>query len=235
VGLITALLVKSPGKKQTVRALRKPRRATSPLVWAAIFPLPFILFTGRSNIPSAISLPVPLWVKLLLYVFFAAFVSGMTILVVAIRRNFPRFERTLRYVGIGAASVLFILVVLRTGSLPPWAGPGGWLVVSCLSIIPALFVRVPDGHPQAERATKPLRNSMSPRVWIIVTPVLFLVFCMEFEFIGIPDYPDFSAALIVWFLTGLAGLIILLTIKIGSRERTDLPRQEALQQVQVQG
>jgi hypothetical protein len=51
--------------------------------------------------------------------------------------------------------------------------------------------------------------------------------------LGLPDYNDFGQVLISWLLTGLASLIILLTLKLGSRASTDLPIQEALQPIQV--
>jgi hypothetical protein len=312
VALITALLVKSPGKKQAVRAPQKPRRSPSPLVWAAILPMAFLLLTGWSA-PFVLALPVPLWVNVLVYFCFAASVSGATALLVTIRRNFPRFERPLRYAGIGAASVLAILVLLGVGRLLPWAGLGSWLLVSCLSITPALFVRVPAGRRQGEHAsgspsvdaapklwglflfilllvstcrritaflpgiplmrfifilsqvgsvlfvlmaiailpalivkirnsnhqvesaTGSRRNSLSPRVWIIVTPILFLIFCLVFNAIGITDYPGFGEVLLAWFQTSLASLIILVTLKLGSRVSTVLPNQELLQPAYEQG
>lgn len=109
------------------------------------------------------------------------------------------------------------------------------LALMAICIFPALIVKRRTSHPQAERATEPVRNSLSPRVWIIVAPVLFLVWCMIFEFISVPDYPDFKEVFIVWFLTALAGLIILLALKLGSRVSTAIPNQELLQQTYEQG
>ena len=167
VGLITALLVKSPGKKQAARANESLSVVAAPKVLALV--LLILLLASK-----LMHLGLPLLIALLLS-----------------------------------------------------------LMAICL--IPALIVKIRNSNQQAERATEPLRPSLSPRVWIIVSPVLFLLFCMEFEFIGIPDYPDFSAALIVWFLTGLASLIILLALKLGSRVSTYLPNQELLQQTYEQG
>jgi hypothetical protein len=73
---------------------------------------------------------------------------------------------------------------------------------------------------------------VSPKVWIIILPVVFLVFCAEFEYIVLPDYNDFGDIFVFWCMAGLASLIILLALKLGS---TDLPTQEALHQMQVQG
>jgi len=167
VGLITALLVKSPGKKQAARATEALSVGAAPKVWALL----------------------------------------LLILLLASK---------LMHLG----PLLLIALLLS-------------LIAIC--ILPALIVKIRNSNQQAERATEPLRTSLSPRVWIIVTPVLFLVFCIEFEFIGIPDYPDFREVLIAWSLTGLASLIILLALKLGSRASTDLPTQEARHLVQVQG
>jgi DNA-binding PadR family transcriptional regulator len=311
VALITALLVKSPGKKQAGGAPQKPRRAPSPLVWAAILPMAFLLLKGWSA-PFVLALPVPLWVNMLVYFCFAAFVSGATALLVTIRHTSPRFERPLRYAGIGTAAVLAILVLLGAGRLLPWAGLVGWLLVSCLSIIPALFVRVPGGrrqgepasgshsvdaapklwglflfilllvstgrritaflpglpfmrfifvlsslssvlfvlmaiailpalivkvrnsNHQAEHTVKPQRNNLSHSVWIVITPVLFLVFCLVFNTIGITDYPDFGDTVLAWSQTSLAALIILVALKLGSSASMVLPSPELLQRTYEQ-
>ena len=180
VGLITALLVKSPGRKQAQRTARKPRRKPSPLVWAIFL---FIVLFG-----STVALPRSVIFGDSLPFFWGMFLNLLPIL-------------------------LFVIAIC---------------------IIPALIVKIRNSNQQADRATRPLRNSTSPKVWIIISPVLFLVFCMEFEYIGLPDYPDFREVLIAWLLTGLASLIILLAIKPGSRASATLPPQEELQQVQVQ-
>jgi hypothetical protein len=133
--------------------------------------------------------------------------------------------------------LLFLLpwpALISSDSPDFWMLLGSWVLAGGLGIITALLVKLP-GKKQAKRATEPPRNGVSPRVWIIIAPVLFLVFCMEFEFICIPDYPNLGEVFFFWLLTGLAGLIILLALKLGSSARTDLTAQEALQQVQVQG
>ena len=167
VGLITALLVKSPRKKQAERAPRKPRRATSPLLWALFLLVLLLVFTLRQ--------------------------LGPAILLIA---------------------NLFILMAI--------------------CIIPAIIVKIRNSNQQADGATGPPRNSLSPRVWIIISPVLFLVIFMEIEFIFMPDYPNLQEAFIAWLLTGLASLIILLTLKLGSSKNTNSPPQQAQQQLQVQ-
>ena len=58
---------------------------------------------------------------------------------------------------------------------------------------------------------------------------------MQWEFIGIPDSPNLGEVFIAWLLIGLASLIILLALKLGSRASRARPPQEALQPVQVQG
>jgi len=170
VALITALLVKSPGKQQAQRAPRKPRRATVPKE------------------------------------------GGIFLLILLLVFTFERLGQV----------ILPPFVPILTVNL---------LILMAISILPALIVKRRNSNQQVESATEPVRNSLSPRVWIIVTPILFLVFCMYFEFLFMPDYPDFSEALITWFLTGLASLIILLALKLGSRTSTALPKQELLQQL----
>jgi DNA-binding PadR family transcriptional regulator len=174
VALITALLVKSPGKQQAQRASRKPRPATVPKE------------------------------------------GGLFLLVLLLVFTFERLGQV----------ILPPFVPILTVNL---------LLLMAISILPALIVKRRNSNQQVESATEPVRNSLSPRVWIIVTPILFLVFCMYFEFLFMPDYPDFSEALITWFLTGLASLIILLALKLGSRASTALPNQELPQQAYEQG
>ena len=108
-------------------------------------------------------------------------------------------------------------------------------VFSGIYITPALLMKVYNRYVQADGAAQQLHSPVSPKVWILVLPVLFLVFCMQIEFIVLPDYNDFGQVLISWLLTGLASLIILLTLKLGSRESRALPAQEVLQPVQGQG
>jgi len=52
-----------------------------------------------------------------------------------------------------------------------------------------------------------------------------------------PDYNSFGDILTAWLLTGLAGLIIVVAMKIGSRESQSSPvmEQEALQQIKARG
>jgi hypothetical protein len=90
-------------------------------------------------------------------------------------------------------------------------------------------------NKQVARTTQRPENKVSPKVWIIILPVVFLVFCTEVEFIGLPDYNNFGDVLVFWCMAGLASLIILLTLKFGSRKSTNSLPEETLQQVQVQG
>src|SRR6266487_5424516 len=108
VGIITALLVKSPGEKQARRATQPSRRDLSPVVWPAIFPMLFFLLTLPGVLPLFdVSLPVPFWARLS-YCLFAVFVSGMTVLIVTIRGSKPRFEKPLQVWGVFIPAVLFI-------------------------------------------------------------------------------------------------------------------------------
>src|SRR6266567_7288211 len=120
VGIITALLVKSPGEKQARRATQPSRRDLSPMVWPAIFPMLFFLLTLPGVLPL-FDVSLPVWARLS-YCLFAVFVSGMTVLIVTIRGSKPRFEKPLQVWGVFIPAVLFIPLVL----LP---GPGYWLLV----------------------------------------------------------------------------------------------------------
>jgi hypothetical protein len=96
-------------------------------------------------------------------------------------------------------------------------------------------VRVHNTNKQVNRKAQQTGNEVSPRLWIIILPVVFLVFCTEVEFIGLPDYNNFEDVFVFWCMAGLASLIVLLTLKIGSRKSTNSLPEEILQQVQAQG
>jgi DNA-binding PadR family transcriptional regulator len=109
------------------------------------------------------------------------------------------------------------------------------LLLMAIPFIPVLWAQTHDSHHQARGATSPLRTRLSPWVWVMITPVLFLVLGMYVEFLYLPDYPDFKEVLTVWFLTGLASLILLLAVKLGSRARTALLNQELRQPLSEPG
>ena len=148
---------------------------------------------------------------------------------VRIRRGKQQADGTARPLYAGAAPkvwAIFLLILLLTstllqlGPMPFAGGMFQMLVYSiALGISPALVVKIRNSDREAEGASEPSRNSLSPRVWIIITPVLFLVFCVEIEYIGLTDYPCLGEVFFTWLLTGLASLIILLAIKLGSRAR----------------
>lgn len=124
--------------------------------------------------------------------------------------------------------------------MPPgisFMGPPFILVclVIAICILPALIVRRYRTHKQAARTAQQPGNEVSPWVWIMSLPIVFLLFCTEVEFIGLPDYNNFGDVLVIWCMAGLASLIILLALKIGSRKSTHALPEETLQQAQVQG
>jgi hypothetical protein len=56
--------------------------------------------------------------------------------------------------------------------------------------------------------------------------VWFLTVCMELEYLFQPDYNSFAEVYVAWLITGLAGLIITLAVKLGSKEQVVLSPQE---------
>ena len=158
--------------------------------------------------------------------------SGMTILIVKIRHHWPRLGTALKVWGI------FILVLVYafmfTQFFPLSGTLDGLYVAIATCIIPALAVRIHNTNKQIEPTIQKPGNEISPKVWIIILPVVFLVFCAQFEFMVLPDYIDFGDVLVFWCMVGLASLIILLAMNLGGKESADLSPQKALQRVQMQ-
>lgn len=299
VGLITAWLVKEPGKKWEQRASRKPRRATSPMWWAALLAAPSMMFFIFGIGPAG---PRDLHLLLL-----AGIVSGATALIVKIRMGHPRIKSPLvvmvlatifmvleffplwnmvflvnllsvvpaffvrvpgrkqqvegtsepQDIGAGAAPkvvgwVLFILVCnavyaqvspalyLNQGQypLPPWIGWNEMLmsIVMAICLIPALVVKIQISNRWATGVREPAPNDISPKVWILVLPIVFLTFVTQMANISGPDFSSFADVFIIWLLTGVAALIILLAFRLGSRKRRTMPEREPPQaHMQVQG
>jgi len=219
VGIITALLV-------NIRTLR---------VWGSVVPVvlyilvPLLLILGGFLFPFLVYWFLVIWVSIIP----AQFVRG--------RSGNEQTDRATAPPRKGLSAILRAVVVLLIwlafslpgllamvfGSVFP-SEVASLIIFSCIYITPALVVKVYNRNEQAHRAAQKPRNRMSPNVWIIMLPVLFLVFCMQFEFLVVPDYVNWGDVLIVWFTTGLAGLIIALAVKIGSGESTALSTQEAL-------
>lgn len=237
VGIITASLV-------TIRS-RRSRFWRTLQVWGSVVPVVLYILMLMLSMLGIFLVP-SFWVYWLLAIWVsiipAQFVRGRSGTAQADRATQqPRNGLSPRTQAVVVLLVWFAfslqwLLGLVFGHPPVFAyGIAGLIIFSCIYMTPALVVKVYNRNEQADRAAQKPRNRLSPRVWIMVIPVLFLVFCMQFEFIVVPDYPNFGEVLIAWLTTGLAGLIILLAVKIGSRASTDLLAQEALQQVQVQG
>lgn len=306
VGLITAWLVKEPGKKWEQRASRKPRRATSPLWWAAVLAAPamtfFIFYIGHGP-------------KGFLLLLLAGIVSGATALIVKIRMGHPRIKSPLvmslgvlslatifmalgvshaeffpqqslaflvnmasivaaffvrvpggkqqvegvsgqQDTGAGAAPkvVGWVILLLACNAvfaevssefylnqgqypLPPWIGNELLMsIVMAICLIPALVVKIQTSSRWAAGVHEPAPNDISPKVWILVLPIVFLTFVTQMANISGPGVSSFADVFMIWLLTGEAALIILLAIRLGSRKRVALLQQEPPQaHMQVQG
>jgi hypothetical protein len=306
VGLITAWLVKEPGKKWEQRARRKPQRATSPLWWAALLAAPamtfFIFYIGhgpkgflllllagivsgatalivkirmghpRIKSPLVVSLGVLVLATIFMAlgvshaVFFPqqslAFLVNMASIVAAFfvrvpgRKQQVKGESSQQDTGAGAAPkvVGWVILLLACNAvfaevssefylnqgqypLPPWIGNEmGMSIVMAICLIPALVVKIQTSNRWAAGVREPAPNDISPKVWILVLPIVFLTFVTQLANISGPDFSSFANVFMIWLLTGEAALIILLAFRLGSRKRAALPQQEPPQaHMQVQG
>jgi hypothetical protein len=242
VGIITAWLVKSPRKKQAQGAARQPRRGLHSLLWAVFLPLPFLIFTiwvvAHILFDASPGLPIrPL--ILIACLLTAGLVSCMTAMIAKIRSRWQRLGTAVKLCSIFLINLLYVFMLAGFGPMLPGAQLWGGLFVLiylaiAICLIPALIVKINNINKQVDRAAQQPANEVSPRVWIIILPVVFLVCCTEVEFIGIPDYNNFGDVLVFWCMAGLASLIILLALKIGSRKSKNSLPEELLSQVQVQ-
>ena len=314
VGLITTWLVKEPGKKWEQRASRKPRRAASPLWWAAVLAAPgltfFIFYIGHG--PEGFLLLLP-----------AGIVSGATALIVKIRMGHPRIKRPLVvslgvmvlatiFMALGVShtgffpqqSTMFVVNLMSIASaflvrvpgrkqqvegasrqqdtgagaapkvvgwavlilacnavyaqvssalylnqghynayahlppwlIPPWIGGNEMLlsIVMLICLIPALVVKIQTSNRWAAGMSEPAPRALSPRVWIVALPVVFLTFVTQIQNVFGPNSITFANVFSIWLLTGEAALIMLLAIRLGSRKRMKLPERE-VPQTQAQG
>jgi DNA-binding MarR family transcriptional regulator len=243
VGIITAWLVKAPGKQQAQRATPQPYRVIHALLWAAMLSLPALIATLQVAMYTIPDVSLPLAVKLghlLVFLIPPVLIGTVTVLIIQIHRRWPRRGRALKNWGIFLLSILYVMVFPRFETMPPgvsFMGPPLILVclVIAICIIPALLVRRHHTHKQAARTAQQAENEVSAWVWIMSLPIVFLLFCTEGEFMIGPDYNNFGDVFVVWCMAGLASLIILLALKIGSRKRTHSLPEETLQSVQVQG
>jgi len=81
-----------------------------------------------------------------------------------------------------------------------------------------------------------VQNDISPKVWILVLPMLFLMCVTQMAYIiGTDAGSTFAYMFISWGLSSVAALIILLAVKLGSRANTAPPNQELPQQAYEQG
>jgi DNA-binding PadR family transcriptional regulator len=243
VGIITAWLVKLPGSKQEQRVTPQQRRGLPPLLLAVILPLPYLIWSVQvswNTLPDVTLSPAVKFGHMLISLLPPVFIGIITVLIVSLRRRLPRIGTTLKVWGIYLLSILYAFLFAQFAPMLPGAHPWGGLfgllyLAIAICIIPALVVRVHNANKQATRNAQQHENEVSPKVWIVILPVVFLVFCTEVEFIGLPDYNNFGDVFVFWCMAGLASLIILLALKIGSRKRMRSLAQEMMQQVQAQG
>jgi hypothetical protein len=241
VGIITAWLVKSPGKKQAQPATRQPYRAIPALLWAAILSLPALISTLQVawyTIPDVSLSPAVKLGHLLAFLIPTVLIGVITVLIMNIHCRWPRLGTALKVWGFFLLILLYAFMFPRFGIALPGVGGGLFILLYlaiAICITPALIVRIHNTNKQAGRTARQSRNEVSPLVWIISLPIVFLLFCTEVEFIFLPDYNTFGDVFVVWCMAGLASLIILLVLKIGGRKSTNSLPEETLQQVQVQG
>lgn len=123
--------------------------------------------------------------------------------------------------------------------LPPWIGGGNEMLMSivmAICLIPALVVKIQISNRWAAGVREPAHNDLSSRVWIVVLPLIFLLCVTQMAYLIGPDAGgSFANVFIAWLLTGVAALIILLVVKLGSRASTALPNQELSQNAYEQG
>jgi hypothetical protein len=193
--------------------------------------------------PSFVS-PDVSFQDLLRQLFFASVVGGVTALLVRGRGKRPsepapgkQYVRDRLSLAVTTMLAFFMILAGLLPHLAAWlARPPGFLnwyvltlliVLACICIFPALVVRAQARNTHSER-TPHRRGNLSAQAWIIILPVWFLAVCMELEYLFLPDYNSFAEVFVAWLMTGLAGLIIALAVKLGSKEQVDLSRQEAL-------
>ena len=112
----------------------------------------------------------------------------------------------------------------------------GMSIVMAICLIPALVVKIQTSNRWAAEVREPAPNDISPKVWILVLPIVFLTFVTQMANISGPDFSSFADVFMIWLLTGEAALIILLAFSLGSRKRRTTPEREPPQaHMQVQG
>jgi hypothetical protein len=125
VGIITAWLVRSPRKKQAQRATRQPYRAIRALLWAAILSLPALISTlqvAMYTIPDVSLSPAVKLVHLLAFLIPTVLIGVITVLIMNIRRRWPRLGTALKGWGIFLLSLLYAFMFPRLPGAHLWGG-----------------------------------------------------------------------------------------------------------------
>src|SRR5215472_3542330 len=68
----------------------------------------------------------------------------------------------------------------------------------------------------------PAPNDISPKVWILVLPIVFLTCVTQLANLSGPDFSTFADVFSIWLLTGMAALIILLAFRVGGGKRSTM-------------
>jgi hypothetical protein len=112
---------------------------------------------------------------------------------------------------------------------PLWIGSNEELLatLAAICLIPAVIAKVRISNLWAQGVYESARHELSPKIWILVLPVVFLSFCTQLAYIISPDNSNFVDVFIVWLLTGLAAVIMLLAMRLGSRKRMAPPMERA--------
>jgi DNA-binding PadR family transcriptional regulator len=115
--------------------------------------------------------------------------------------------------------------------LPPWIGNEMLMsIMMAICLIPALVVKIQTSNRWAGAVREPAHYDISPRVWIMALPLLFLLCVTQMAYIiGSDAGRSFANVFISWLLTGAAALIMLLAIRLDRWKRMRSPEQEAPQ------
>jgi hypothetical protein len=164
VDLPSPRLVVREYRAEQKEAARKPQRATSPMVWAAILPMPLLVLSFLSV--TSFDFGPQNILKTLSFFLNAVLVSGATALIVKIRMRSPRFINP-KVLGT-CAFLLLTWLILTIVSLHGHIEDSILIlpiVLAAVSTPPAFFVRVLGGKQQGEGASEPPDIGAGPKVW----------------------------------------------------------------------
>lgn len=239
VGGVTALLMRVCDNKSGQSVAGKRWSVISSSFWYVVFPLALFSLTFLSFL--LLLYGSLLAIRLLVLACIGGGLLTVLTAVLGNRRDRRMSRQPSDKIAILVGVVLFFLMLIPLVQLNLifWLrvvlgglSSGSWTFIlmpflSGICILSALIVRV--------QTRNTLTGSMSPKVWIVILPVWLIAFCMDSAYLIGTDYNSLGNVLMAWLFTGLAGLIIVVTMKIGSRQSTSLSsrEQEALQQTRL--